>query len=310
MHTLATPTVYLIDASIYIFRAWFSVPDSMRGEDGSPVNAVYGFCRFLTEFLERSEATHIGVAFDESLTQSFRNEIYPAYKMNRELPPAELSRQFQLCRRVAEAAGLYCVGHDRYEADDLIATLALSMREQGFRNGVVSGDKDLAQLLRGGDFWWDFARNKQLDADKVIDKFGVPPEAIQDYLGLCGDAVDNIPGVPGVGPKTASALLQEFGDMDQVYQNLDNIPYLKIRGAKTLPAKLVEHEGQARLSKQLATVAYDAPIETRAEHLRRRAAERNSFQEISHIIGGRGEGLFQRLVESSKVSLAAGEQGS
>ncbi len=277
----------------------------MRGEDGSPVNAVYGFCRFLTEFLERSKAHYVGVAFDESLTQSFRNEIYPAYKMNRELPPQELSAQFKLCRRVAEAAGLHCVGHDRYEADDLIATLALSVREQGFRNAVVSGDKDLTQLLRGTDFWWDFARNQQLDANKVIDKFGVPPESIQDYLGLCGDAVDNIPGVPGVGAKTAAALLQAFGDMDALYENLDDIAGLPIRGAKTLRSKLVEHEEQARLSKLLATLAYDAPIDKQAEVLRRRAAELNSLQEISHIIGGRGEGLFQRLVESSHATVAA-----
>lgn len=302
MHRSPAPTVYLVDASIYIFRAWFSVPDSMRGEDGTPVNAVYGFSRFLTEFVERSQASHVAVAFDESLTSSFRNDLYPAYKMNRELPPEDLKRQFKLCRRVAEAAGLYCVGHDRYEADDLIATLALSVREEGYRNGIVSGDKDLTQLLRGEDFWWDFARNQQLDSARVKDKFGVPPEAIQDYLGLCGDAVDNIPGVPGVGPKTASALLREFATLEDVYQNLHKVPQLKIRGAKTLPAKLNKHEEQARLSKLLATVAYDAPIEKHPDSLRRRAAEISSLQEISQIIGGRGEGLFQRLADASRSS--------
>ena len=186
-------TAYLIDASIYIFRAWFSVPDSMRGENGMPVNAVYGFCRFLTEFVERSKAQHVGIAFDESLTQSFRNEIYPEYKTNRELPPEGLKQQFQYCRRLAEAAGFYCVGSESYEADDLLATMAAQMREQGFRCVIVSGDKDLAQVIRGQDFWWDFARDRQLDHHKVIEKFGVPPEAVQDYLGLCGDAVDNIP---------------------------------------------------------------------------------------------------------------------
>lgn len=294
------PTVYLIDASIYIFRAWFSVPDSMRGENGQPVNAVYGFSRFLTEFVERSEASHVAVAFDESLTTSFRNEIYPEYKMNRELPPEELSRQFKLCRRVAEAAGLYCTAHEQYEADDLIASKALEMREHGFRNAIVSGDKDLAQVLRGQDFWWDFARDEQRDIHRVKDKFGVPPEAIQDYLGLCGDAVDNIPGVPGVGPKTAAALLQKFGTVEDIYANLPDIVNLKIRGAKTLPNKLRDHESQALLSKQLATVAYDAPIERGPEVLRRRAAEVGSLQEISEIIGGRGEGLFQRLAESAR----------
>lgn len=293
------PTVYLIDASIYIFRAWFSVPDSMRGENGEPVNAIYGFCRFLTEFVERSQAQYVGVAFDESLTQSFRNEIYPQYKMNRELPPEGLKNQFKVCRRLAEAAGFHCMGHDRYEADDLIATWSGAMRAHGFRNAIVSGDKDLAQLLEQDDFWWDFARNVQLNAAGVVDKFGVPPHLIQDYLGLCGDAVDNIPGVPGVGPKTASALLNEFGSMEALYDNLEAIPALSIRGAKTLPSKLMEHKDKAMMSKLLATVAYDAPIDSAPDTLLRRSAEVNSLQEIGHIMGGRGDGLFSRLVESS-----------
>jgi len=141
----------------------------------------------------------------------------------------------------------------------------MSMRDQGYRIGIVSGDKDLAQVLRGHDFWWDFARDRQLGAAQVIEKFGVPPEAIQDYLGLCGDAVDNIPGVPGIGPKTASALLQEFGDMEVLYQKLDQIQHLKIRGAKGMAAKLREHQEQAFLSKQLATVEYQAPISSTDE---------------------------------------------
>ena len=293
------PTVYLIDASIYIFRAWFSVPDSMRGGDGQPINAVYGFARFLTEFAERSKAQHVAVAFDESLTTSFRNEMYPQYKMNRELPPPELKNQFELCRRLAEAAGFFCVSHSGYEADDLIATLCGRMRAEGFRAGIVSGDKDLTQLLVERDFWWDFARNQQLDAAGVEVKFGVPPSAIQDYLGLCGDAVDNIPGVPGVGPKTAVALLAEYGSVENIYRNLDQIHQLAVRGAKTLKAKLVEHQAQALLSKELATVCYTAPIESSVDDLRRHSAEVTTLNEISQLLGGRGEGLFQRLAQSA-----------
>jgi 5'-3' exonuclease len=224
--------------------------------------------------------------------------------MNRELAPEELSQQFSLCKRVAEAAGLFCISHERYEADDLIASLAMDMRQHDFRNIIVSGDKDLAQVLRGEDLWWDFARNEHRDATSVIDKFGVPPESIQDYLGLCGDAVDNIPGVPGIGAKTASALLQRYNTIEGVYQNLENIRHLQIRGAKTLAAKLREHQQQAELSKLLATVAYDAPIPGGHEVLKRRSAEVNSLQEISEILGGRGEGLFERLTTSSK-SLSA-----
>lgn len=298
------PTAYLIDASIYIFRAWFSVPDSMLGHDGQPVNAVYGFCRFLTEFVEQAQASHVGVAFDESLTQSFRNDLYPQYKMNRELPPQALENQFKLCKRVAQAAGFYCIGHDRYEADDLIATMAHTMREQGFRNAIVSSDKDLTQVIRDHDFWWDFVRNQQLDAAKVKEKFGVSPEYIQDYLGLCGDAVDNIPGVPGIGPKTATELLKRYHTVEKVYDKLDDLRHCQIRGAKTLASKMRDHKDQALLSKRLATVAYDAPINTRHTDLRRRAAEIASLQEISQIMGGRAGGLFERLVESARYHSA------
>lgn len=298
------PTVYLIDASIYIFRAWFSVPDSMRGENGQPVNAVYGFSRFLTEFVERTQASHVAVAFDESLTTSFRNDIYPQYKMNRELPPAELEQQFALCRRVAEAAGLYCVAHERYEADDLIATMSKKMRELGFRIVIVSRDKDLTQLIRTRDFWWDFAGDVTLDSASVTEKFGVPPESVPDYLGLCGDAVDNIPGVAGVGPKTASALLQAYGTVEALYENLHDVSNLKIRGAKTLAAKLRADRDNAVLSKELATVAYDAPIEVNVDRLQRGSAERSALRDLSQILGNRGDGLFERLVIAAHIASA------
>ncbi|MEO0368038.1 MAG: 5'-3' exonuclease H3TH domain-containing protein [Pseudomonadota bacterium] len=297
---MTTKTVYLIDASIYVFRAYFSVPDSLRGMDGQPVNAAYGFTRFLAEFCEKSNADYVGVAFDESLTTSFRNDIYPQYKMNRELPPEELKTQFALCRRIAEAAGLFCAAHDQYEADDLIATMSQQMRQAGFRTAVVSGDKDLTQLLRDKDFWWDFARGQQLDSAGVEQKFGVPPENIQDFLGLCGDAVDNIPGVPGVGPKTATALLQAFGTLESVYDNLDQIESLAFRGAKTMAKKIAPHESQALLSKQLATVSYEAPVQVSGDILKRGAPAIGEFKELSQLLGGRGEGLFQRLVDGAK----------
>ena len=299
--------VYLIDASIYIFRAWFSVPDSMLGDNNAPINAVYGFCRFLTEFVERTNAQYVAVAFDESLTKSFRNDIYPQYKMNRELPPQDLAQQFKFCRRLAEAAGLYCVSSERYEADDLIATLSQSVKRQGFNTVIVSGDKDLAQLLSGEDIWWDFARDNKLNVDGVKDKFGVPPSAIQDYLGLCGDAVDNIPGVPGVGPKTAIGLLQAFESVEGIYNNLTHVSDLKIRGAKTLASKLEQHKEQAFLSKQLATVAYDAPIETSLDHLYRRPAEISLLKEVGEIMAGRGGGLFDRLLSNSKKVLMSAD---
>lgn len=243
--------VYLIDASVYVFRAWFSMPDTFADHAGQPTNAVYGFARFLCELLEQTRPGHVAVAFDESLTQSFRNDIYADYKANREPAPEALKRQFAWCRDISRHAGLAVYSHPRYEADDLIASLAIHTRTSGRPYCVVSGDKDLAQLVDASSTWWDFARRRRLDAAGVFDHFGVHPHQIADFLALTGDSVDNIPGVPGVGPKTAVALLAHFGDLDALFSRLDEIAWLKIRGAKTLAQKLRRHEADARLARRL-----------------------------------------------------------
>jgi 5'-3' exonuclease len=243
--------VYLVDASVYVFRAWFSMPDRFEDAAGRPTNAVYGFARFLCELIEQTHASRIAVAFDESLTSSFRNDIYPDYKANRDPAPEDLKRQFAWCKDLARSMGLPVYAHARFEADDLIATLAATSRNRGHSICVVSGDKDLAQLVEAGDHWWDFARNRRFDAAGVKDHFGVHPGQIADYLALTGDAVDNIPGVPGIGPKTAAALLHHFGSLESIYGRLEEIAWLKIRGARTLAAKLREHETAARLARRL-----------------------------------------------------------
>lgn len=286
---------YFVDASIYIFRAWFSIPGEVTGHQGQPVNAAYGFARFLTEFLEQTKATKVAVAFDESLTRSFRNEIYPPYKMNRELPPEELSSQFQLCRKMAESLGLYCVSSDRYEADDLIGTLARAAQSRGEAVTVVSADKDLAQVLNENDILWDFARRVKYQSKDIEEKFGVKPSQIADYLGLCGDAVDNIPGVPGVGAKTAAAILQTYPSIDSVYDNLDQLSGLSIRGAKSLSSKLLENEDQARLSKELAIIVTDVDIDCSEKALSRKVYSTDALHDISLELGGRGSGLFERV---------------
>lgn len=256
--------VYLIDASVYVFRAWFSMPDTFADHAGQPTNAVYGFARFLCELLEETRPAHVAVAFDESLTTSFRNEIYAEYKANREPAPEALERQFAWCRDISRHAGLAVYSHPRYEADDLIASLALHARRSSRTYCVVSGDKDLAQLVDVNSTWWDFARRRQLDAAGVFDHFGVHPHQIADFLALTGDPVDNIPGVPGVGPKTAAALMAHFGDLDALFARLDEIAWLKIRGAKTLAGKLKRHEADARLARRLTGLetAIDSVIES------------------------------------------------
>ena len=236
------------------------MPDSFSDPSGQPTNAVYGFARFLCELLERTRAKQVAIAFDESLTTSFRNEIYPDYKANRDPAPEELKRQFAWCKDLARSLGIAVYSDSSYEADDLIATLACHCRTRGHAVCVVTGDKDLAQLIDGpGDSWWDFSRNRRLDPDGVLKHFGVRPDQMADFLALTGDAVDNIPGVPGVGPKTATALLTHFGDLDAIYNRLDEIAWLKIRGAKKLGLRLREHEAAARLARRLTGLASDIP---------------------------------------------------
>jgi len=251
---VALPPVYLVDASIYIFRAWFSMSDEFVNQRGEPTNAVYGFSGFLCSLLEQTGAEHVAIAFDESLSKGHRNEIYPEYKANRDPAPEELKRQFSWARSVAEAMGLQCFVDSRYEADDLIGTLAEFWRARGHPICVVTADKDLAQLVGENDHWWDFARNQKLNAKQLTEKFGVMPEQMPDYLALTGDSVDNIPGVPGVGPKSASALLGHFGDLDNIYERLDEVQHLGIRGAKSLRKKLADHRDAAELARRLTVI--------------------------------------------------------
>ncbi|MGD9265557.1 MAG: 5'-3' exonuclease H3TH domain-containing protein, partial [Lysobacterales bacterium] len=244
---MSLPTIYLVDASIYLFRAWFSISDEFANSDGEPTNAVYGFTGFLCSLLEQTQAKHIGLAFDESLSKSYRNEIYPEYKANREPAPEELKRQFAWARDVAEAMGMRCFSDQRYEADDLIGTLAEHWRERGHPVCIVSSDKDLAQLVGKNDSWWDFTRNRKFGQAQIKDRFGVHPWQMADYLALTGDSVDNIPGVPGVGPKTASALLGHFEDLDEIWERLEEVPQLGIRGAASLHKKLSDNRDAAEL---------------------------------------------------------------
>jgi len=272
--------VYLVDASIYIFRAWFSISDEFATSAGEPTNAVYGFTGFLCSLLEQTQAEHIGVAFDESLSSSYRNEIYPEYKANRDPAPADLKRQFAWARSVAEAMGLQCFSDPRYEADDLIGTLAGHWRERGHSICVVTSDKDLAQLVGEDDFWWDYSRNQKLNARQLTEKFGVLPDQMADYLALTGDSVDNIPGVPGVGPKSASALLGHFGDMDSLYERLEEVQHLSIRGAKSLQKKLYDNRDAAELARKLTVIDTSVESALAAPDLRRNEIDTASLNRL------------------------------
>ena len=264
---------YAIDASVYVFRAWFSIPDDMCDRDGNPVNALYGFTRFLGDFIEHADPEYVAVAFDTSLESCFRNDIYPDYKANREPAPEELKLQFEWCRQVTRGLGLSEYAETRFEADDIIGTLVTRMRAKGLRSTILSRDKDLLQLLDAGDSLWDFAGGKRTAYKDVHSVFGVSAEQMADYLALAGDSVDNIPGVPGVGPKTAAALLAHFGDLDSLYERLDEVAGLNIRGAAKLGAKLEAHRESAFLSRRLTRIALDVPLQSQKKYLRRTAPD-------------------------------------
>lgn len=259
---------YLIDASVYVFRAYYSMPPDMVDGDGNPVNAFYGWCRFLGDFLERVRPEYVAVLFDESLSTSFRNEIYPGYKANRDPAPEELKRQFVQCREFTRALGVMECAHPSYEADDLIGTLVATGRNTGRPSTIVTRDKDLAQLLSKNDVFWDFAARRRITYEQIPEVFGVWPEQIADFLALAGDAVDNIPGVPGVGKKTAAALLGHFGTLENLYANLDRVVDVQCRGARTLAVKLDTHRDAAMLARQLTGIACDAPLERPLDELR------------------------------------------
>lgn len=249
------------------------MPDDFVGADGNPTNAVQGFARFLLELLDRTRPQHIAIAFDEALDSCFRNTLYPLYKANRDPAPEALKRQFAHCRELCVALGLSVLGHPEYEADDLIGSACVAARAHDFRSVIVSADKDLSQLLGDQDEQWDFARGQRWGASGVPARHGVEARQMADYLALTGDAVDNIPGVPGIGAKTAAALLAHFDTLDALLERIDEVPFLRLRGAASCAKRLHEHRELALLCRQLSTVACDVPLDDADTHFVRGTAD-------------------------------------
>ena len=288
-------TTYLIDASPYIFRAHFSMPSSLVDPEGRPAGATYGFASFLLKLLAEEQPSHLAVAFDGSLTTSFRNELYPEYKAKRETPPKELVSQLVACRRVAECLGMATFIDQSYEADDLIGTLVDRVTRSDQAAVIVTSDKDLAQLVSEDVTLLDFARDARYSIPAVQEKFGVRPDQIVDLLALAGDAVDNIPGVRGIGGKTAVALLQSFGDLETLYERLDEVEELPIRGAASVRAKLEVGRNMAFLSQELATVDCRIALEVRLEDLAYVGADRDCIETLFRELG------FERIRQRIKI---------
>ena len=282
--------VYLVDSSIYVFRAWFTVPDHVVNQDNEPVNAVYGFADFVYQFLHQAKPTHVGFAFDESLTTSFRNELYPKYKANREPAPVELKRQFKYCREFIDALGICEIGSPHYEADDLIGTLAKRMRERGHNITILTSDKDLAQLITENDVFWNFAKGVRHSIPQIKKQFGVYPNQIADQLAIAGDKVDNIPGAPGIGMATAAKLLNKFSSLDGILENSSKISEMKIRGAKRVQGLIEDHKEKLLLYKKLTDIHCEAKLSDSVQ-LERREPD---FTQLNNLFEHLDFGEFRR----------------
>ena len=250
--------LHLIDGSGFIFRAYHALPPLTRKSDGLPVGAVAGFCNMLYKFVEDNKGhdapTHCAVIFDAK-GKTFRSDLYPAYKANRPPAPEDLVPQFPLTRDATRAFNLACIEEAGFEADDIIATLAIKARDAGARVTIISSDKDLMQLVGGGIEMLDAMKNKRIGVEQVEEKFGVGPDRVIDVQSLAGDSVDNVPGAPGIGVKTAALLINEYGDLDTLLERAGEIKQPKRRQT------LIDYADQIRVSRDLVTLKQDMDLD-------------------------------------------------
>ncbi|MFT4960669.1 MAG: DNA polymerase-1, partial [Paracoccaceae bacterium] len=249
--------LHLIDGSAFIFRAYHALPPLTRKSDGLPIGAVAGFCNMLFRYIEGNHGpdapTHAAVIFDKG-SHTFRNDLYDQYKANRDAMPEDLRPQMPLTRAATKAFNIACEELEGYEADDIIATLSVQAREAGGRVTIISSDKDMMQLVGGGVEMLDAMKNRRIDVDGVIEKFGVKPDRVIDVQALAGDSVDNVPGAPGIGIKTAALLINEYGDLDTLLERASEIKQPKRRQT------LLDNVDQILLSRQLVTLDANTPI--------------------------------------------------
>ncbi len=276
--TLDKPRVFLIDGSSYIFRAFFALPP-MSNSAGLPTNAIYGFISMILKFLKQHQPQYLAVVLDAG-RETFRNELFAEYKGNRPEAPPDLIPQFPYIRKALEALNVPLLELQGFEADDLIATLCKTLAGDAFELIVVSSDKDLMQLVTNGVKLLDSAKDRWIGAQEVKAKFGVEPEKIVDVMGLMGDAVDNIPGVKGIGEKTAIALIQRFGSLDNLFAHLEDLENVKLRGVARIRTALEAGKEAAFLSRDLATARTEVPIQVTVDQLRCRNPNGDKLREL------------------------------
>jgi DNA polymerase-1 len=270
--------LFLVDGSAYIFRAFFAMPP-LSNSAGLPTNAIYGFANMMLKFLKQHQPEFVVVALDAG-RETFRNEIFTDYKGNRPEAPPDLVPQFPYIRKVLQSFNLPVLELPGYEADDIIATLCRKFSSAECERIVVSSDKDLMQLVQDGVKLFDSAKERWIGLDQVKEKFGVDPAQVIDVMGLMGDAVDNIPGVKGIGEKTAIALIQQFYSLDNLYERIAEVEQSNLRGAARIRKILEQGKEAAFLSRALATVKADVPVDIELEQLRFRGFDREKLRAL------------------------------
>ena len=274
--------VYVIDAMNYIFRAYHALPDNITSPDGMLTNAVLGYTRTLLRIIKERKPEYMAAAFEKNT--SFRNSIFADYKATRKQTPDDLEAQFDYCRKITEAIGIVCMEVDDYEADDVIGTIATRMSTLGHPVVVVTGDKDMSQLVSTHVQVYDIAKEHWLDETAVREKFGVAPGQIPDLLALHGDHVDNIPGVRGVGEKTAREILSVCQTVEDLV-DADLAAKFRFRGRDEILRRIRENMETVRISRKLATICCEAPIDVSPEVVRYRRGDRRTLDSLCQELG-------------------------
>ena len=311
MNAKKNPALYLVDGSSYIFRAFYGIRHTLTNSRGLPTNALYGFTTMLMKVVREEQPDYLAVVFD-SKAKTFRHDLYPEYKANRTEPPEDLSAQFPFFEPLVEAFNIFSLRKDGFEADDIIGSLARKAEAKKMDVVIVSNDKDMMQLISPHIRMLDTMKNKWIAEPEVDDKFGVTPDKVIEVLGLMGDSSDHVPGVPGVGPKTATELIQKFGSMEGVYESLDEVT------RKKLKEKLENNRDQAFLSRQLVTIDTEVDLDCELEDLKIRDPHQEKLRDIFSQFefnsllaelgeppaetGKQGEGDYQAVMEEKDLA--------
>ncbi len=277
--------LFLIDSSIYIFRAWQGLPVTIRNRFDEPDNAVQGLADTLCNIIELHNPDYMVCAFDECFRQGIRNQMFAEYKADRPPAPPDLAPQFARCKQLVQALGIPCFGSDQVEADDIIGQFAQLANSQSMPVTIVSGDKDLAQFVTPQDRYWDLGRRPLANYQDVHKRFKVRPDQMADWLALCGDKSDNIPGVPGVGPSTAARLLNKWQTIENLLANLGEVAMMGFRGAPRVSRLLYEHKQTIHFARSLTGLIRDERLPQSLDSLRRTPPDQASIIQTLHELG-------------------------